>query len=55
MRYHAKPLPCRARETAPGTLELDLDEPAFAVAPGQLGCLMHDDCVVGQGTIGEPA
>ena len=55
MRYHAKPLPCRARETAPGTLELDLDEPAFAVAPGQLGCLMHDDCVVGEGTIGEPA
>ena len=55
LRYHAKPLPCRARETAPGTLELDLEEPALAVAPGQLGCLMRDDCVVGEGTIGEPA
>ena len=44
-----------ARNRRPGTLELELDEPAFAVAPGQLGCLMHDDCVVGEGTIGEPA
>jgi tRNA-specific 2-thiouridylase len=52
MRYHARPLRCRARETGPGTLELDLHEPASAVAPGQLACLMHDDWVVGEGTIG---
>lgn len=55
LRYHATPIPCRARETAAGTLELELQEAAHAVAPGQLGCLMHDDCVVGEGTIGEPA
>jgi tRNA-specific 2-thiouridylase len=52
LRYHARSLPCRARETGAGELELELDEPASAVAPGQLACLMHDDCVVGEGTIG---
>jgi tRNA-specific 2-thiouridylase len=52
LRYHASSLPCRARETTGGELELDLQEPASAVAPGQLACLMHDDCVVGEGTIG---
>jgi tRNA-uridine 2-sulfurtransferase len=52
LRYHAKPLPCRVRETAGGRVELDLEESASAVAPGQLACLMHDDYVVGEGTIG---
>jgi tRNA U34 2-thiouridine synthase MnmA/TrmU len=55
LRYHASPLRCRARAGADGELELELVEPAEAVAPGQLACLMRDDCVVGQGTIGEPA
>jgi tRNA-specific 2-thiouridylase len=54
LRYHAKPLRCRARAGADGALQLELAEPAEAVAPGQLACLMRDDCVVGQGTIGEP-
>jgi tRNA-specific 2-thiouridylase len=54
LRYHAKPIPCRARRGADGDLELELDEPAEAVAPGQLACLMRDDCVVGEGTIREP-
>jgi tRNA-uridine 2-sulfurtransferase len=53
LRYHAKPLPCRVRATPDGRLALDLDEPAESVAPGQLACLMSDDCVVGQATIGE--
>jgi tRNA-specific 2-thiouridylase len=55
LRYHASPLPCRARMTSPGAIELELDEPADSVAPGQLACLMRDDCVVGEGTIAEPA
>ena len=38
----------------PGTLALELHEAAHAVAPGQLACLMRDDCVIGEGTIGEP-
>ncbi len=53
LRYHAKPLACRVRELGPGSLELALSEPAHAVAPGQLACLMRDDCVVGEGTIGK--
>jgi tRNA-uridine 2-sulfurtransferase len=52
LRYHARPLPCRARPAADGALELELAEPAEAAAPGQLACLMRDDCVVGEGTIG---
>jgi tRNA-specific 2-thiouridylase len=51
LRYHAPPLPCRALPGAAGSLELKLAEPAEAAAPGQLACLMRDDCVVGEGTI----
>jgi tRNA-uridine 2-sulfurtransferase len=51
LRYHARPLACRARPAGEGKLELELDEPADAAAPGQLACLMRDDCVVGEGTI----
>jgi tRNA-uridine 2-sulfurtransferase len=51
LRYHARPLACRATLTSDGALELELAEPAEAVAPGQQACLMRDDCVVGEGTI----
>jgi tRNA-specific 2-thiouridylase len=51
LRYHARPLACRARHSGDGTLELELAEAADAAAPGQLACLMRDDCVVGEGTI----
>src|SRR5215208_7632244 len=51
LRYHARALACRARNTGDGVLELDLTEPAEVAAPGQLACLMRDDCVVGEGTI----
>jgi tRNA-uridine 2-sulfurtransferase len=54
LRYHSKQLPCAVREAPGGRLELELDEPAHAIAPGQLACLMRDDAVVGYGTIGEP-
>jgi tRNA-specific 2-thiouridylase len=52
LRYRAEPLPCRAIERA-GGVELELDEPARAVAPGQVACLLDGDLVVGCGTIGE--
>jgi tRNA-specific 2-thiouridylase len=51
LRYHARALECRARATTGDTLELELTEPADAIAPGQLACLMRDDAVVGEGTI----
>jgi tRNA-specific 2-thiouridylase len=54
LRYHSQPIPCRAL-AVDGRIELDLERPAHALAPGQLACLMRDDVVVGEGTIGEPA
>jgi tRNA-uridine 2-sulfurtransferase len=54
LRYHAKPIPCAVREPAENDLVLELDQPALAIAPGQLACLMSEDRVVGYGTIGEP-
>jgi tRNA-uridine 2-sulfurtransferase len=50
LRYRSAPIPCRVRGNA-GRVELELERPATAVAPGQLACLMRGDCVVGQGTI----
>jgi tRNA-specific 2-thiouridylase len=54
LRSHAQPLPCRAHVKEDGSIELALDRPAGAVAPGQLACLMRQDRIVGEGTIGEP-
>jgi tRNA-uridine 2-sulfurtransferase len=53
LRYHAEPIACRVSAREGGELQLQLERPAQAVAPGQLACLMRDDCVVGEGTIGE--
>ena len=53
LRYHAQPIACRALEQD-GRVLLELDSDAHAVAPGQLACLMRQDRVVGEGTIGEP-
>jgi tRNA-specific 2-thiouridylase len=53
LRYHAEPIACRVSERN-GQLLLELDNDAHAVAPGQLACLMRQDRVVGEGTIGEP-
>jgi len=53
LRYHAEPIACRASEQD-GQVLLELDDDAHAVAPGQLACLMRQDRVVGEGTIGEP-
>ena len=53
LRYHAEQLPCRVIVGDDGGVELQLERPAEAVAPGQLACLMRQDRVVGQGTIGE--
>jgi tRNA-uridine 2-sulfurtransferase len=54
LRYHSKPIACKVIDTANGGLALTLSEPALAIAPGQLACLMSDDRIVGYGTIGEP-
>jgi tRNA-specific 2-thiouridylase len=51
LRYHARALACAATRDEDGSVRLELAEPAEAVAPGQLACLMRDDAVVGEGTI----
>src|SRR5687768_5638663 len=54
LRYHAQPIACRVLVRKNGGMEVELERPAHAVAPGQLACLMSQDRVVGEGTIGEP-
>ena len=54
LRYHSRALACRLPGLGPGphdALELELDEPASGVAPGQTACLLDGDLVVGHGTI----
>jgi tRNA-specific 2-thiouridylase len=54
LRYHSRALACRMPDLRPGphdALELELDEPASGVAPGQTACLLDGDLVVGHGTI----
>ncbi|HEY1359683.1 MAG TPA: tRNA 2-thiouridine(34) synthase MnmA [Thermoleophilaceae bacterium] len=50
LRYRSEPIACRAVERA-GGVELELERPAQAVAPGQVACLMDGELVVGCGTI----
>jgi tRNA-specific 2-thiouridylase len=50
LRYRQRPLACRAIRTREG-LRLELAEPAYGVAPGQLACLMDGDRLVGHATI----
>jgi tRNA-specific 2-thiouridylase len=47
LRYRQRPL--KASRLRDGALELD--EPAFGVAPGQLACLMDGELIVGHATI----
>ena len=55
LRYHAEPLACRgARPGRRQRSSSSSTRPPNGVAPGQLACLMREDRVVGEGTIGEP-
>jgi tRNA-uridine 2-sulfurtransferase len=54
LRYHATPLACTITGAPAGRHLVELAEPAHAIAPGQLACLMRDDTIMGYGTIGEP-
>ncbi len=55
LRYRSKPLPARLTGASyagrHAALRLELGEPAYGVAPGQMACLMDGDTVVGWGTI----
>jgi tRNA-specific 2-thiouridylase len=58
LRYRAAPLPARVcGEAGVGqhrSLTLELEQPVYGAAPGQLACLMDGDLVIGWGTITRP-
>jgi tRNA-specific 2-thiouridylase len=55
LRYRSRPVPARIRGDLDAgrhrSLTIDLGEPVYGVAPGQLACLIDGDLVVGWGTI----
>jgi tRNA U34 2-thiouridine synthase MnmA/TrmU len=57
LRYRSEPVGCRvAGKLSAGsypTIELMLDHPFLAAAPGQVACLMWGDRVVGHGVIAQ--
>ncbi len=50
LRYRSDPVPARVEETADGFV-LHLDQPAYAIAPGQTAVLYDGDAIVGAGAI----
>ena len=50
LRYRSPAVPSRVRAT-PGGFELELDEPAYGVAPGQAAVLYEGDAGVGCGLL----
>ena len=50
LRYRSAPVPARV-EPAEGGFVLELEEPAYAVATGQVAALYDGDAVVGAGVI----
>jgi tRNA-specific 2-thiouridylase len=50
LRYRSAPLPARVLPR-PGGFALELDEPAYGVAPGQIATLYADGAVVGCGVV----
>jgi tRNA-specific 2-thiouridylase len=53
LRYRSRPIGCAVKAAAGRHRELwlDLDEPAYGVAPGQAACLMGGELVLGHATI----
>ena len=50
LRYRSDAVPAIVEPTADGFV-LRLEQPAFAVAPGQVAVLYDDDAIVGAGVI----
>jgi tRNA U34 2-thiouridine synthase MnmA/TrmU len=58
LRYRSQPIAAQVEGAleagSHARLELELEHPADAAAPGQLACLMDGELVVGWGTIDRP-
>jgi tRNA-specific 2-thiouridylase len=58
LRYHAAPVPCAPGSDLPAgrheSVDLRLERAVGGAAPGQTGCLMSQDLVVGWGVIADP-
>jgi tRNA-specific 2-thiouridylase len=54
LRYRSPAVPARVVEQA-GGFRLELEQPAFGVAPGQVVALYDDDAVVGSGVVSSAA
>jgi tRNA-specific 2-thiouridylase len=54
LRYRSPAAPARV-EGRPGGFRLELEEPAYGVAPGQAAVLYDEDVVVGAGVISATA
>nr|MBA3718187.1 hypothetical protein [Actinomycetota bacterium] len=50
LRYRSPAIPATVEAAGDG-FRLELDEPAYGVAPGQAAVLYEDDAIVGAGTI----
>jgi tRNA-specific 2-thiouridylase len=50
LRYRSEPVPARV-SPSPGGFRLELDQPAYGVAPGQIAVLYDGDVVVGSGVV----
>jgi tRNA-specific 2-thiouridylase len=53
LRYRSEPTPCGLRSAVCGP-QLELEVPVDGAAPGQTACLMHNETVIGCGTIAVP-
>ena len=51
IRYRSKPAPCTVRDGLDGTLDVELHEERFAIAPGQAAVFYDGDHVLGGGWI----
>ncbi len=51
IRYNSPPAPARVRATAPDRLEVQFDEPQFAISPGQAVVCYDGEAVLGGGWI----
>jgi tRNA-specific 2-thiouridylase len=50
LRYRSPAIPARVRAST-GGFAIELEEPAYAVAPGQVAALYDGDAVVGAGVV----